>query len=298
MKHQMIIWLFALTTIAGAQTPSQPFRPGEMGETSSDSSAQQQRAQIEQLRMRSNQATDLAHNADQSAANEDRLAQTGPNWARLLHQAAAIKFRGDASKFRESAQQFFTQAQEMERQFTETQKRAAPAEPVKASPALASAPSGRDDYLSVTDAPNVENAIQAYLNRNGIKASTVTGNNGAVHFVQVGYTGANGLPSFQYKIMALAPISSGNEPSIQLIAVTLETNVKASSTELLFAALSEANKIGNCAWFLDEGAVKCRSWITIPGPAFPIPADLIRWNIRMINADWLRFSPKVLTASK
>lgn len=257
------------------------------------------RSRIEQLRLSSTQASDLARNNDQSAANEDRLAQTGPSWARVVHQLAAVKFRSMANENRESARQFLTQAQELERQSGEDRSRALPPAGTLSTPVASTKLSSGDDYLNVTDEPKVERAIESYLNRTGIKASTVAGNNGAVHFVLVGFVGANGLPNLQYKITALPPISNGTEPSSQLIGITLETNVKAPAAgDSLYAALAEANKIGNCAWFLDSGEVKCRSWIGIPGSAFPVPAELVRQKIRMINGDWLRFSPPIVAAAK
>jgi hypothetical protein len=257
------------------------------------------RSRIEQLRLSSTQASDLARNNDQSAANEDRLAQTGPSWARVVHQLAAVKFRSMANENRESARQFLTQAQELERQSGEDRARTLPPAVTLSSPVVSAKPSAGDDYLNVTDEPKVERAIESYLNRTGIKASTVAGNNGVVHFVLVGFVGANGQPNLQYKITALPPNSNGTEPRSQLIGITLETNVKTSGVgEPLYAALGEANKVGNCAWFVDGGEIKCRSWIGIPGPAYPVPAELVREKIRMINGEWMRFSPAMMTAAK
>lgn len=251
------------------------------------------RQKAEQLRMLANQANDLARVADQNAANEDQQAQSGPTWARTVHQVAAVGFRDQANKNRENARQLLAQAQELERESIAEPSRNAPAQP-------SSVPtSGREDYLSLEHESIVEGVIEAYLNRNGMKASTVNGNGGAIHYVLVGFTSANGLPTLEYKISALPPYSSGSDPQIQLIGITLETEIKvANQTETLHSALMEANKIGNCAWFVDSGEIKCRSWITIPGAAYPVPAELVRSKIRIINSDWLRFSPNIVAASK
>jgi hypothetical protein len=255
---------------------------------------------IEQLRLLSSQANDQAVQCDQSATNEDRLSLAGPSWAKLIHQLAAAKFRDLASQNRETARQYVAQAQVLERQSDAERSHAVPTEAeAGVIPATARVPATLDDYLSVTDVPKIETAIEAYLNRSGIKALTVTGNNGAMHFVQVGFAGQNGLPNLLYKVTALPPRSSGSEPPSQMIVITLETNVKASTpSETLYAALGEANKIGNCAWFVDLGEIKCRSWISIPGPAYPVPAELIRDKIRFINGDWLRLSPPIFAAVK
>jgi hypothetical protein len=282
--------------------------PGVFGQTASDGAAAQQgraelQRRIEQLRLLSSQATDLARESDQNAANEDRLAQTGPSWARLVHQLAAVKFRSLATQNRETSRQRLTEAQDLERQLEGQRSRVVAAEArVPAAVTLAavtSAPS-HEDYLVVTDdAPAVERAIESYLTRTGIKASSVAGNNGAVHFVMVGFSGANGIPNLQYRISVLAPTSNGNEPKSQLIGITLDTNVRASSlNEPLYVALAEANKIGNCAWFVDSDQIRCRSWIDIPGPAYPVPAELVRDKIRMINGEWMRFSTQIMNAAK
>lgn len=253
---------------------------------------------IEQLRLLSSQSNDQARQNDENAANEDRLSQSGPSWAKLIHQLAAVKLRNSASQNRESARQYLVQAQELERQSDAQRPRAVPPEAATIPAAVTVAPT-RDDYLTVTDVPKVESTIEAYLNRSGIKASTVTGNNGTIHFVLVGFAGVNGLPNLQYKITALPPNSDGSEPRSQLVGITLETNVKVSSaSEPLYVALGEANKIGNCAWFVDSGEIRCRSWIGIPGPAYPVPAELVREKIRLINGEWLKFSQPIVNAAK
>lgn len=154
-----------------------------------------------------------------------------------------------------------------------------------------------EDYLSVTDPSKIEDAIEAYLNRNGIKASKVVGNNGTLHFVQVGFVGPNNLPNVVYMITALPP--SGGETQAQLIGFNVETNVKTSNvSDSLYNVLAEANKLGFCSWFVDRGSIKCRSWIAIPSPQHPIPAEVIKQKIGMINSEWLKFSQDVLAASK
>jgi hypothetical protein len=296
MKHVFLMIRAALCGVA----------LGATAQTIGDNAAQpsqrtELQRQVEQLRLRSSQSNDLARNADQSAANEDRLAQTGPNWARLVHQVAALKFRDQAAKLREAAQQYLTQAQEMERKLNEMSKSSAAlvGEERKFVPSSTGPPASGDEYLTVTDELQVEGAIEAYLNRNGIKATKVVGNNGAIHFVQVGFLGGNGQPNLVYRITALAPIVNGNGVRFQLIGFTLETNIKASSVnESLYAALGEANKVGNCAWFVDGGEIRCRSWLSIPGPTYPVPAELVKQKIEMINSEWSRSSPQILAASK
>jgi hypothetical protein len=188
------------------------------------------------------------------------------------------------------------QSSQPDRQVNGSQKHAAVAELSTTNSASASA---SDDYLSVTDAAGLETAIDSYLNRNGIKASKVVGNNGAVHFVQVGFTGTNTLPNLLYMISALPPASNGSSAQAQLIGFTVETNVRAPTmNESLYTALGEANKVGNCSWFVDGGSVRCRSWLLIPSPAYPIPAELVKEKIRMINGEWLRFSAQIMTATK
>jgi hypothetical protein len=253
----------------------------------------------ERLRLLSAQANDHAKECDQNAANEDRLAQTGPMWARVIHQLAAVKFRNLASQDREKALQYLTQAQELEHKDKAAQPGGVSAAARESTPSPASAGPNWENYLSVMVEPRLESVIEGYLNRNGIKASTVTGNNGAIHYVLVGFAGANGLPNLLYKITALAPFSLGNDAQSQLIAITLETNLKPSlSGEPLYAALEAANRIGNCAWFVDSGEVKCRSWMVIPSSAYPVPAESLRQKIRMINSDWLKFSQPMVAASK
>lgn len=184
------------------------------------------------------------------------------------------------------------QSSQLDRQVNGSEKHAAAAE-------LPTTFSASEDYLSVTDVGGLETAIDSYLNRNGIKASKVVGNNGAVHFVQVGFTGTNTLPNLIYMIYALPPAANGSTAQAQLIGFTVETNVRAPIVnESLYAALGEANKVGNCAWFVDGGSVRCRSWILIPGPAYPIPAEMVKEKIRMINGEWLRFSAQIMTATK
>src|SRR5476649_1462839 len=97
----IVVILAAIPPVAAQFAPADPI---------------QVQQQIDQLKLRSGQANDQARQLDQSAANEDRLAQTGPTWARAIHAGAAITFRMQASQLRRSAQELLTQAQEFERQ--------------------------------------------------------------------------------------------------------------------------------------------------------------------------------------
>lgn len=251
----------------------------------------------EQLRLLSNQASDLAKQCDENAANEDRLAQSGPAWARVTHQAAAVAFRAMASKNRENAKQYLVQAQQLDRQGSAEHARGVPS---AASPNTG--PTGGNDYLSVSDPPQVEAAIEAYLNRNGIKTVRVSGNNGATHFVQFGFLPPNdqpNLPNSLYKIYAVPRVGNGGGAGGEFIGITLETNVKTANTgEPLYVALGEANKQSNCSWFIDGADVKCRSWLTIPSPAYPIPSQVLMDKITLMNAEWLKHAAQIVTASK
>jgi hypothetical protein len=162
------------------------------------------------------------------------------------------------------------------------------------------AASGQEDYLSLSgDGSVVEKAIESYLNRNGMKATTVAGNNGAIHFVMVGYLTQSGGPGIVYKITALPPMPNGAGSQLQQILITLETNVKVEhESDSLYGAISAANQNGDCSWFVDSSQLKCRTWVRIPGQDYPVPAELIRSAIRFINGDWLKFSPQVTAALK
>jgi hypothetical protein len=151
------------------------------------------------------------------------------------------------------------------------------------------------DYLNVNDDPSsVEKAIERYLNQCGIRASIATGNNGAIHFAQVGFSGTKGLPNVQYFINALPPIANGNESKSQLIGITFYTHFRPTQpVESVSAAMNDANKIGNCAWFVDGGEIRCRSWLQIPDRSRPLPAETVRGKIILVNGDWLRLVAKI-----
>jgi len=156
------------------------------------------------------------------------------------------------------------------------------------------------EYLGINDdASLLEKAIEADLNRAGIRASTATGNNGAIHFTLVGFTGTSGMPNMQYRISGLPPVSDSGRPKTQFIVISFSTSVRVNqANEQLYAALDEANKVGNCAWHIDGGEVRCRAWLQIPAPGNPIPTAMVRDKILLINHDWLKFSPQIQTALK
>lgn len=155
-------------------------------------------------------------------------------------------------------------------------------------------------YLSLSDDPlTVERAIEAHLNSTGVKASVASGNSGAMHFVFVAFNGFKGLPNVQYRISALPPMADGGNPKTQLIVITFASNFHASQpNESVQTMIDAANRVGNCAWFLEAGEILCRSWLQIPDSNSPIPADVVRQKIRLINGDWARLSPQILTASQ
>jgi hypothetical protein len=269
-----------------------------MAQSDTSDPAELQR-QIDQLHLKSSQANDEAKNLDQSAANEDKLAQTGPTWARAVHQVAAATFRNRATQMRQTSQSLLTQSQELERQFKTAQQGHGVAETPGAAAVAAPPPSSGRDYLNVTDPSEVEGAIETYLNHNGIKATRVTGNAGAIHFVQVGFTGLEGQPNFVYRITALPPSANAGKVSLQLIGFTLETNVKASTvSEPLMSALGEANKLGNCSWFVEAGNVRCRSWLDIPGSSLTVPTQMIADKLGLMNNEWLKYSAQIVAATK
>jgi hypothetical protein len=252
--------------------------------------------QIDQLKLKSGQANDQAKQLDQSAANEDRLAQTGPSWARAIHAGAAIAFRAQATQLRQSAQQLVTQAQDLERQLRTAQQSRAGAESFKA-PAAMHLPRSEQDYLNLTDPAVVEGAIVNYLNQNGVKAARLVGNTETAHFVQILFTGRNGQPNFLFRITALAPSGNMGE-QLQLIAFTLETNVRAENvSEPLYAAMMQASTRGNCSWFV-RGTVQCRSWLDIPGAGYAMPTKAVMDKVAMMNSEWGEYAPQIMAVAK
>lgn len=161
-------------------------------------------------------------------------------------------------------------------------------------------PIGLGDYLNINDDPSsVEKTIERYLNQCGIRASTATGNNGAIHYAQVGFGGISGFPNVEYFISALPPIANKNESKSQLIGITFYTHFRPSQpNESVTAAINDANKVGNCAWFVDGGEVRCRSWLQIPDLSRPLPAETVRGKIILVNGDWLRLASKIVGEQK